>query len=264
MNQAVVPARELRGFAYLAAALRTVLFSLGQWTLLIAFQFALPLLPLLSLRQRYAILTRWAHLTLGWLRLTCGLRFAVHGLEHLPRGPCVVLSNHQSAWETLAFQLIFPPQVWVLKRSLLQIPLFGWCLAMLRPIAIDRGGHSKALRQVVEQGRERLADGMWVVVFPEGTRVPPGTLGAFNPGGAMLAERAGVPALPVVHDAGTYWPRGSFPIRPGTIEVRIGPPIETAGRKAKAINAEAEAWITAELPRLKGSPSAGMRLDGQG
>jgi 1-acyl-sn-glycerol-3-phosphate acyltransferase len=259
----VVPARELRGLAYLVAALRTLLFTLGQWTLLIAFQLALPLLPFLALRSRYRMLTHWARLTLGWLRLTCGLHFEVRGREHIPSTPCVVLSNHQSAWETLAFQLIFPPQVWVLKRSLLWLPLFGWCLAMLRPIAIDRGGHSKALRQVVDQGRERLAEGMWVVVFPEGTRMPPGQLGPFNPGGAMLAERAGVPALPVVHDAGTYWPRGSFPIRPGTVQVRVAPPIETAGRKAKAINAEAEAWIAAELPRLKGSPSDEMRLDGQ-
>lgn len=254
MSGAVVPARELRGFAYLAAALRTLLFTLGQWTLLLGFQLTLPFLPFLALGQRYRLLTHWARLTLGWLRLTCGLDFVVHGKEHIPDAPCVVLSNHQSTWETLAFQLIFPPQVWVLKRSLLWLPLFGWCLAMLRPVAIDRGGHSKALRQVVEQGRERLADGMWMVVFPEGTRMPPGTLGPFNPGGAMLAERAGVAALPVAHDAGTYWPRGSFPIRSGTVEVHVGAPIETAGRKAKAINADAETWIAAQLPGLAGTP----------
>ncbi len=250
MSPAVVPARELRGSAYFVAATRTVLFTLGQWALLIAFQLWLPVLPFLTLHQRYAILTRWARLTLAWLRLTCGLTFAVTGREHLPTTPCVVLSNHQSAWETLAFQLIFPPQVWVLKRSLLWLPLFGWCLALLRPIAIDRGGHTKALRQVAEQGRERLADGMWVVVFPEGTRMPHGTLGPFNPGGAMLAERAGVPAVPVVHNAGTYWPRGSFPIRSGTIHVAIGPPIDAAGRKAKEVNRQAEAWIAAQQPAL--------------
>jgi 1-acyl-sn-glycerol-3-phosphate acyltransferase len=124
---------------------------------------------------------------------------------------------------------------------------------MLRPIAIDRSGHSRALRQVVDQGRERLADGMWVVVFPEGTRMPPDTLGPFNPGGAMLAERAGVPALPVVHDAGSYWPRGGFPIRSGTIQVAIGPPIATAGRKAKAINRDAEQWIGETQPLLGSS-----------
>ena len=263
MNDHAIPTRELRGIAYLVAALRTLLFMLGKWTLLIAFQLTLPVLPFLSLPQRYMILSHWAGLTLGWLRLTCGLDYRVTGREHIPDSGTVVLSNHQSAWETLAFQSIFPPQVWVLKRSLLWIPFFGWCLAMLRPIAIDRGGHSKALRQVVEQGRERLADGMWVVVFPEGTRMPPGELGPFNPGGAMLAERAGVDALPVVHDAGSYWPRGSFPIHSGTIQVTIGPPIATAGRKAKAINADAEAWIAAELPRLGGSTSSGIRRDGE-
>lgn len=250
MSGGVVPARELRGLAYLAAAARTVLFTIGQWTLLILFQLWLPVLPFLSLRQRYAILTHWAQITLRWLRLTCGLGFRVTGREHIPDTPTVVLSNHQSAWETLAFQSIFPPQVWVLKRSLLRLPLFGWCLAMLRPVAIDRAAQSKALRQVIDQGRERLADGMWVVVFPEGTRMPPGTTGSFNPGGAMLAERAGVPALPVAHNAGIYWPRGSFPIRPGTIHVAIGPAIDPAGRKAKQINAEAENWIRETLPSL--------------
>lgn len=245
---------DLRGFAYLVTALRTLLFIVGAWLLAILFSLSLPLLLFLPLRQRYAVLTRWSRFTLAWLRLTCRLDYRVSGREQIPDGSAVVLSNHQSAWETLAFQSIFPPHVWVLKRSLLWLPFFGWSLAMLRPIAIDRSGHSRALRQVVDQGRERLADGMWVVVFPEGTRMPPGTLGPFNPGGAMLAERAGVPVLPVVHDAGSYWPRGGFPIRSGTIQVAIGPPITTAGRKAKAINRDAEQWIGEAQPRL-GSPT---------
>jgi 1-acyl-sn-glycerol-3-phosphate acyltransferase len=233
-----------------ATVLRSVLFIAGKWLFVLLFTLLLPLLFFLSLRGRYAILTRWSRITLWWLRITCRLDFEVSGREHIPSGPTVVLSNHQSAWETLAFQSIFPPQVWVLKRNLLWVPLFGWSLAMLRPIAIDRAGHSKALRQVVDQGRERLAEGMWVVAFPEGTRRPPGELGTFNPGGAMLAHRAGVPALPVALDAGRYWPRANFPIRPGTVHVAIGPPIETAGRKAKEINLEAERWIAAALPKL--------------
>lgn len=245
---------DLRGVAYLVTALRTLLFIVGEWLLAILFSLSLPLLLFLPLRRRYAVLTRWSRYTLAWLRLTCRLDYRVSGREHIPGGSAVVLSNHQSAWETLAFQSIFPPHVWVLKRSLLWLPFFGWSLAMLRPIAIDRGGHSKALRQVVDQGRERLAGGMWVVVFPEGTRMPPGALGPFNPGGAMLAERAGVPVVPVVHDAGSYWPRSGFPIRPGTIQVAIGPPIATAGRKAKAINRDAEQWIGETQPRL-GSPT---------
>jgi len=240
----------LRGPALISASLRTVLFALIAWLFLALFTLALPLLPALRLRQRYAILTYWSRITLWWLRVICRLDYRVSGQERIPTGSAIVISNHQSAWETLAFQSIFPPHVWVLKRALLRIPLFGWCLAMLRPIAIDRGGRSKALRQVIDQGRERLADGMWVVVFPEGTRMPPGALGSFNPGGAMLAERAGVPALPVAHDGGTYWPRGGFLIRPGTVHVAVGPPIDTARCKAKEINRQAEAWIRETLPTL--------------
>lgn len=250
MSLSVTSADELRGFSYLMAAARSLLFIVGEWLLVIMFTLSLPILIFLPLKSRYAVLTRWSVYTLAWLRLTCGLDFAVRGREHIPAGSTVVLSNHQSAWETLAFQSVFPPQVWVLKRSLFWVPFFGWSLAMLRPIAIDRGGHSKALRQVIDQGRDRLAAGMWVVVFPEGTRMPPGTLGSFNPGGAMLAERAGVPVLPVAHDAGAYWPRGGFPIRPGTVHVAVGPPIDTAGCKAKEINRRAEKWIRDALPTL--------------
>jgi len=253
----VTTSSELRGNAYLVAALRSLLFIAGEWLLVVLFTLSLPLLFFLPLVHRYAVLTRWSRFALAWLRLTCGLDFSVRGREHIPAGSAVVLSNHQSAWETLAFQSIFPPQVWVLKRSLLWVPFFGWSLAMLRPIAIDRGGHSKALRQVIDQGCDRLANGMWVVVFPEGTRMAPGSLGPFNPGGALLAERAGVPILPVAHDAGAYWPRGGFPIRPGTIHVAVGPPIDTAGCKAKEINRQAEAWIRETLPTLGTQPEEG-------
>lgn len=245
----------LRGGERVLAVARSLLFIAGEWLFVFLFTLTLPALLFLDLPARYAILTRWSRVTLWWLRVACGLDFAVQGREHIPDSPSVVLSNHQSAWETLAFQSIFPPQVWVLKRNLLWVPLFGWSLAMLRPIAIDRGGHSKALRQVVAQGRDRLANGMWVVVFPEGTRMAPGELGEFNPGGAMLAERAGVPVVPVALDAAAYWPRGAIPIRPGTVHVAIGPPIATAGRKAKAINDEARAWIAAALPTLGQAPA---------
>ena len=167
------PGAPLRGPHRWLALLRTLLFAVGAWLFITLFALAMPLLLPLHLRQRYAVLTRWSRISLWWLRLTCGLDYRVSGREHIPAtGGAVVLSNHQSAWETLAFQSIFPPHVWVLKRSLLWIPLFGWCLALLRPVAIDRGGHSRALRQVIDQGSERLQDGMWLVVFPEGTWCP--------------------------------------------------------------------------------------------
>lgn len=187
----------------------------------------------------------------AWLRITCGLRHRVVGLENLPPHPCVILSKHQSAWETIAYQAIFPAQAWVLKRELLWIPLFGWGLAATRPIAIDRKAGVRALDDVVKQGTERLAGGRYVVVFPEGTRMPPGERGRYNPGGAMLAARAGVPVAPVAHNSGSYWRRRGFMKRSGVIEVRVGPPIDVEGRRAKQINAEAEAWIEGQMVELE-------------
>jgi len=184
----VTTSSELRGNAYLVAALRSLLFIAGEWLLVVLFTLSLPLLFFLPLVHRYAVLTRWSRFALAWLRLTCGLDFSVRGREHIPAGSAVVLSNHQSAWETLAFQSIFPPQVWVLKRSLLWVPFFGWSLAMLRPIAIDRGGHSKALRQVIDQGCDRLA-----TIQPGRGPARRARRGAYTAGGArrrrLLAAR---------------------------------------------------------------------------
>ncbi|QKT05007.1 1-acyl-sn-glycerol-3-phosphate acyltransferase [Ectothiorhodospiraceae bacterium 2226] len=201
------------------------------------------LTAVLPYRLRYRYLTNWGRFTLWWLRVTCGVNFRVQGMEHLPQEPAVVLAKHQSAWETIALPFLLPPQTWVLKRSLLWIPVFGWGLALLRPIAIDRSAGRRALAQIIERGRRRLEQGIWVVVFPEGTRVAPGTRGRYGIGGAMLAARSGVPVVPVAHNAGEFWPRNGFRKRPGTIELRIGPPIPTAGRSAQEVNAAAEAWI---------------------
>ncbi len=160
------------------------------------------------------------------LKHLCGLDYRVEGREHLPGGAAIILSKHQSAWETIAFQEIFPPQTWVLKRELMWIPLFGWALALLRPIAIDRSAGRKAIEQVIEQGRERLQSGIWVVVFPEGTRVAPGTRKRYGMGGAVLAAETGYPVVPVAHNAGSFWPRRGFLKRPGTVRVVIGPVID--------------------------------------
>jgi 1-acyl-sn-glycerol-3-phosphate acyltransferase len=155
----------------------------------------------------------------------------------------VILSKHQSAWETIVFQQIFPPLSFVLKKNLLYIPFFGWGLALFSPIAIDRGAGREALKQIETQGKQRLKDGFWVLIFPEGTRMPPGESGNFQVGGAWLAGKAGVPVLPVAHNAGRFWPKNGFRKYPGEIVVRIGPPIQTAGRKATQVMAESEAWI---------------------
>ncbi len=230
--------------------LRSTLFALFQ--LVITPPYALvalltfPFPPL----TRYRVISGWARLTVAAARTICGIRYRVIGAEHIPREPCIILSKHQSAWETLAFQLIFPPQVWVIKRELLRIPFFGWGLSMLSPIAIDRSAGPRALRQMLEQGRDRLARGFCIVVFPEGTRVAPSERREYQIGGAWLAARTGSPILPVAHNSGALWPRNAFLKHPGTITVSIGAPIETRDAAPEALLRKAEEWIEDEMRRI--------------
>jgi 1-acyl-sn-glycerol-3-phosphate acyltransferase len=183
-------------------------------------------------------------------RVICRIRYRIEGEAVPGSGPYIVMAKHQSAWETLAFQLIFPPQVHVLKRELLWIPFFGWGLAAMSPIAIDRSRGAAALRAMARVGRERLAQGFWIVVFPEGTRVAPGERRRYQPGGAWLAAATGAPVVPVAHNAGRLWPRNAFFKRPGTVTVRIGPSIDSSGRDAEAINTLAEQWIEEQQKAL--------------
>lgn len=230
--------------------LRSLLFSLGFWTVtppyallsLLTFPFA----PI----ARYHMISRWTRFVLYWLRVTCRIDFHVEGAANIPPGPAIVMAKHQSTWETLALQLVFPPQVWVIKRELLWIPFFGWGLAMLRPIAIKRGSGRAALKQILEQGKDRLKKGLWVVIFPEGTRVAPGRRGRYGIGGGWLAAHTGVAVVPVAHNAGQFWPRGGFLKRPGVIEMRIGPPIASAGLSAEMVTAAVERWIEAEMVEI--------------
>jgi len=206
--------------------------------------FALPRMA------RYRVISGWSRLVMLLAKLLLGIRWRVEGRENLPARPAVILSKHQSAWETMAFQLIFPPQVHVLKRELLWIPFFGWGLALMSPIAIDRRRGVAALRNMARRGRERLAQGFWVVVFPEGTRVAPGERRPYQLGGAWLAADSGAPVVPVAHNAGLVWPRNAFLKRPGTVTVRIGPIIAPANRDAQEINRLAEKWIEEEQRKL--------------
>ena len=199
---------------------------------------------------RYRIITTWSRLIVLAAEHICGIRYRVLGAEHLPHRPCVVLSKHQSAWETLAFQVIFPPQVYVIKRELLWIPFFGWGLAMLSPIAIDRTAGVRAAKQMLKQGKDRLMRGFWVIVYPEGTRIAPGARGTYQVGGAAIAAHAGVPALPVAHNAGNCWRRQAFLKYPGLVTVSIGPPIDSRGLKADTLMRQVEDWIESEMPRL--------------
>ncbi len=203
-------------------------------------------------KTRYRFISQWARFNIACLRIVCNLRHEVEGLEHLPKETAIVFAKHQSAWETLALQTFLPPQTWVLKRELLWVPFFGWGLAMLEPVAIDRGSGRKALKQLVEQGIERLESGHWIIIFPEGTRMPMGKRRRFGFGAAKLAEKSGHVVVPIAHDAGRYWPRRGFLKYPGVIKVRIGPPIETRGRKAAEINEEAERWIADAMTEITG------------
>lgn len=194
---------------------------------------------------RYQISKAWCALVVNMAKWFCGVAYEIEGLENLDTGQtAIVLCNHQSAWETLALRYILPPtQTALLKRSLTWFPLWGWALSTLRPIAIDRKKTREALRALLKQGKACLEDGLWVVVFPEGTRSAPGDVQKFSVGGALLAEKTGHVVIPVAHNAGNVWPRYSFIKYPGTIRVKIGPAIASEGRKAQDINEEAQAWI---------------------
>ncbi|MDT8404084.1 lysophospholipid acyltransferase family protein [Sulfuriflexus sp.] len=230
---------------------RSLLFSAGM--ILITVFYAIPstLGYFLPYRPRYRLVSVWHRAVLRWLELTCGIDYKVEGLENIPRDQAgIIFSRHESTWETLALTKIFPPQAWVLKRELLWIPFFGWALAVLEPIAIDRNAGRKAINQIIDQGLSRLGAGRWIVVFPEGTRLAPGQTKKFGVGGALLAARSGYPVLPVAHNAGEFWPKRGFLKKPGTIRIVIGKPIASKGRKAAEINAEAEQWINTTRARL--------------
>lgn len=230
--------------------LRSLLFNLLQALVTVPFGLFPLLAWMLPRLARYRVITLWGRMVIPLARVLLGIRFRVEGLEHLPKEPAVVLAKHQSAWETIAFQQIFPPLSFVLKKSLLHIPFFGWGLAMFSPIAIDRAAGREALKQLEQQGQERLRTGFWVLVFPEGTRVAPGEKGNYQVGGAWLACKAGAPVVPVAHNAGRCWPKNAFIKRPGEITVVIGPAIPTRGRKANDVSKETEAWIEATMQRL--------------
>jgi 1-acyl-sn-glycerol-3-phosphate acyltransferase len=234
-----------------AIILRSGLFTFFQ--LLITPPFAV--LALLTFPfdalTRYRVITLWSRLMVLAAEHVCGIRYRVLGAEHLPRIPCVVLSNHQSAWETLAFQLIFPPQVYVIKRELLWIPFFGWGLAMLSPIAIDRRSGLRALRQMLAQGKDRLARGFWIIVYPEGTRMGTHARRKYQTGGAAIATHAGAPVLPVAHNAGRCWRRKAFLKYPGLVTVSVGPPMDSRSVGAESLTRQVEEWIQTEMTRLE-------------
>ncbi|MGE5946118.1 MAG: lysophospholipid acyltransferase family protein [Betaproteobacteria bacterium] len=234
--------------------LRSVVFTLwaGIWTLLVA-----PLVIVASLLLRglwgYHAGKLWRLGIQFGVENFLGIRPQVVGLENMPQEPCVILSKHQSAWETMTLQDYVPKGaycVFVLKKELLRVPLIGWGLGAMKMISIDRSAGKEALDKVVEQGRERLKSGFYVIIFPEGTRVAPGTTKRYKAGGAYLATRVGCKVVPVAHNAGEFWPRQAFLKRPGTVTLSIGPAFDATGMSEAEVNRRAEEWIETEMRRI--------------
>lgn len=230
------------------AVVRSLFFA--PLAILVTAPVALLVTLVFPMRVRFKIIAIWYRIFMALCHYVLGLRYQVIGRQNIPSAPSVILAKHQSAWETVGLQAIFPPLVFVLKKSLLMIPFLGWAFAAVKMISIDRNAGRDALRQVIDQGCERLKAGYWVIIFPEGTRMPPGQTRRFKTGGAHLAVNAGVPAVPVAHNAGEFWARNAFVKKPGLITVSIGPAIDPTGRTAEEITVLAEQWIESEMHRL--------------
>ena len=201
----------------------------------------------------YDLTVSWARWILAVCEKLCGLRYVVEGMENLPRENCVVLLKHSSAYETIAQWVLFPRQTWVLKKEILWTPFLGWAVAGVKPIAINRQAGRRAVDQVISQGRQRLDEGLWVMIFPEGTRMPAGQTRKYGVSGALLAIEAGKLLVPVAHNAGDYWPRRGWLKRPGTVIFRIGKPVDPAGREPRDINNEIQQWIETEVAAMRKS-----------
>ena len=193
----------------------------------------------------------WVDLVFWSLKHICRIDWRIEGRENIPAEPAIAYWKHQSAWETLAQLKVFPKQSWVLKRELMWIPLIGQALLAIKPIAIDRKSGHTAVNQVLSGGAKRiLEDGMWVMIFPEGTRMPPGTTRRYGISGALLAEKTGRPIVPVAHNAGDFWRRNAFLKYPGTIQVRVGKPMYAHGTKPEDLNREVQAWVEARMREI--------------
>ena len=228
--------------------IQTCFFYLGFFSsLILCTLFCITIGNFLSLKKRYQYFLYWNKFVTKWLTLCCGVKIAISGQENIPKHPVVILSNHQSPWETIFLYHFFSPVSAIIKKELLSIPLFGWSLAMLKPIAIDRKRKLNARQAILEQGKKLLDQNISILIFPEGTRVSPGENKKYQSGGAVLAIEAGATVLPVSHNAGYYWPSGKFIKSPGTIKVTIGEPIDTAGRTARELIDEVEGQIKQSL-----------------
>ena len=234
---------------------RSILFTMLLFLSVLPWSIVVVMGRLVGYPTSYSLVVTWVRGNFWLLHKLCGLTFRVEGTENIPARNSVVLLKHSSAYETLAQFLLFPTQCWVLKRELLWAPFLGWAIAAVRPIAIDRGAGPQAVTQVIKKGKARLEEGHWVMVFPEGTRMPPGETRRYGLSGALLAQEAGRLLVPVAHDAGDYWPRRGLRKRPGSVTFRIGRPVDPAGRDPRKVNEEVQNWIETQVAELRRAPT---------
>ena len=232
--------------------IRSCLFSISMMSFTIVYSFLCLLAKPLSFSFRYNMIMFWTSTIVALLKKLCRVDYIVEGLDNIPQDRVgVVLSKHQSSWETFYLPTIFHQSAIILKRELLWVPFFGWGLANVDPIAINRKAPSSAMEQIIKQGRACIKEGRWILVFPEGTRTLPGQIGRYHLGGARLAVAAEAPVIPVAHNAGVYWPKRRFLKKPGTIRVIIGPIIETKDRTPEDVMTEAKNWNENKMKDLK-------------
>ena len=222
--------------------LRSLLYFVGSIISLILISFSGLLLIFASYPTRQKFLSQWAIFCIWWLKITLNIKTNVIGRENIINSSCIIISNHQSTWETLAFQTIFPAHTWVLKRELLWLPVFGWSLALLNPIIINRGEKINAMKKVIKQGADRLEKGISIVIYPEGTRQPYKKLGIYQNGGSAIAKKTGYSIVPVYHNAGKIWPKGSFIKKPGVITIVIGEAISQSNLKPSEVTENIRQW----------------------
>ena len=230
--------------------LRSLLYFIGSIISLIVITLCGLFLVILPYSYRQKFLSNWAIFCIWWLKISLNITTDVKGSENINSSPSVIISNHQSTWETLAFQTIFPAHTWVLKQELLWLPVFGWSLALLKPIVINRGDKLNAIKKVIKQGSERLSQGISVVVFPEGTRQTYKHLGDYQNGAAAIAKKSGHDIIPVYHNAGKFWPKGSFIKKPGVITVVIGKPISSSFLTSSELTKEVRNWTLEQEKKL--------------
>jgi 1-acyl-sn-glycerol-3-phosphate acyltransferase len=230
--------------------IRFVLFNVVAWGAILIYCPAVLIARLFGHRPAFTVAQNWAQLALKCAKFFCGLDYRIEGRENFPDEACVVFIKHSSALETVVQLAEFPLQSWVLKRELIWVPFFGWGLAALNPIAIDRSKGRAAVKQVLDQGRERLAKGLYVMIFPEGTRMRAGTTRRYGISGTLLAQENRKVILPIAHNAGYHWPRRGWEIKSGTVTFVIGKPFDPAGREPREFNAELQRWMEAEVEQI--------------